>query len=106
MAEQVGPATAGGVMASPAGHGGAVDASASAEPAPFISQVPGTPTYFPSFHGRAISWVCVSLILLGFLTGGLGLVFGPTWVAFWIGIALAAVGGLTALGTNIFDDWY
>ena len=42
----------------------------------------------------------------GFVTGGFGLVFGPTWVAFWVGLGLAVVGGLLALATNIFDDWY
>ena len=42
----------------------------------------------------------------GFVTGGLGLVFGPTWVAFWVGVGLVVVGGLLALATNISDDWY
>jgi hypothetical protein len=53
-----------------------------------------------------VSWVAVSLITAGFLAGGLALVFGPTWVVFWIGAALAVVGGLLALATNIFEDWY
>jgi hypothetical protein len=41
-----------------------------------------------------------------FLVGGLGLVLGPTWWLFWVGVAMCAVGGLLALATNIFDDWY
>jgi hypothetical protein len=53
-----------------------------------------------------VSWVAVSLVMVGFLAGGLALVFGPTWVVFWIGAGLAVVGGLLALATNIFEDWY
>ncbi len=53
-----------------------------------------------------MSWVAVSLITAAFLIGGLALVFGPTWWLFWAALGLAAVGGLLALATNIFDDWY
>jgi hypothetical protein len=53
-----------------------------------------------------VSWVAVSTIVVGFVCGGLGLVFGPTWWAFWLGLGLAAIGGLLALATNIFEDWY
>jgi hypothetical protein len=76
------------------------------EPAPFVSQVPGTPVAYPVFHGRPVSWVAVSTVMLGFLVGGIALVFGPTWWAFWTGLGLAAAGGLLALATNIFEDWY
>ena len=58
------------------------------------------------FHGRTVSWVAVSIIMAGFLAGGLGLVFGPTWWLFWAGGAAAVIGGLLALGTHIFEDWY
>jgi hypothetical protein len=58
------------------------------------------------FHGRTVSWVAVSIIMAGFLIGGLGLVLGPTWWLFWVGVAAVIIGGLLALGTNIFDDWY
>ena len=44
--------------------------------------------------------------MAAFLVGGLGLVLGPIWWLFWVGVGLAAVGGLLALATNIFDDWY
>jgi hypothetical protein len=69
---------------------------------------PGTGSYQAPepFHGRAVSWVAVSIIMAGFLVGGLGLVFGPTWWLFWVGAGAAIVGGLLALGTRIFDDWY
>jgi hypothetical protein len=58
------------------------------------------------FHGRTVSWVAVSTITVGFIVGGLGLIFGPTWWLFWVGAGLVAVGGLIALATNIFEDWY
>ena len=69
---------------------------------------PGTGGYQAPepFHGRPVSWVAVSIIMAGFLVGGLGLVFGPTWWLFWVGAGAAIVGGLLALGTRIFDDWY
>jgi hypothetical protein len=50
--------------------------------------------------------VAVSIIMAGFLVGGLGLVLGPTWWLFWVGVAATVVGGLLALGTHIFEDWY
>jgi hypothetical protein len=105
MSKQVGPATAGGSVAGAAGFG------ASASPdgqdvVPFVSQVPGTPVSFPAFHGRPVSWVAVSLIMVAFLVGGLALVFGPTWWLFWAALGLAVVGGLLALATGITDDWY
>ena len=44
--------------------------------------------------------------MIAFVAGGLALVFGPTWWLFWVAAGLAAVGGLLALATRIFDDWY
>ncbi len=58
------------------------------------------------FHGRPVSWVAVSLITAAFLAGGLGLVLGPVWWVFWASVALAVIGGLLALATDIFADWY
>jgi hypothetical protein len=68
----------------------------------------GPDTYQPPevYHGRTVSWVAVSIIMAGFLVGGLGLVLGPTWWLFWVGVAATVVGGLLALGTHIFEDWY
>lgn len=60
----------------------------------------------PVHHGRPISWVSVSIIMAGFLIGGAGLVFGPTWWLFWVGGAVAAFGGIVALASGIFNDWY
>jgi hypothetical protein len=117
MTNQVGPASSGGPVAAPgsgaAGAAGFSGASAVAgagasgqDAAPFVSQVPGTPVSFPSFHGRPVSWTAVGIIMAAFLTGGLALVFGPTWWLFWVALGFAAVGALLAMGTGIFDDWY
>jgi len=106
MSEQVRPATAEGVVTSADGLDGSAVAAAASEPAPFVSQVPGTPVHFPTFHGRPVSWVAVTLILVGFVAGGLALVFGPTWWLFWVSLAIAALGALLGLATGIFDDWY
>jgi hypothetical protein len=100
MSDQVEPGTAGSVAAQPG------PADLAGQPG-YVPQNPQVPVVYPHpFHGRPVSWVAVSIIVAGFVTGGLGLVFGPTWVAFWLGLGLAVVGGLLALATNIFDDWY
>lgn len=64
---------------------------------------------FPAFHGRRVSWIAVSIIMAGFLIGGLAMVFGhqgPIWWLFWTGAGISAVGLLTTLATNTFEDWY
>ncbi|HUA40957.1 MAG TPA: hypothetical protein VMA32_05310 [Streptosporangiaceae bacterium] len=114
MAQQFGPGTASGAVRPAAGGATAMSAGASVaaggaggeEIVPFVSQVPGTPVHFPSFHGRAISWISVSLIMVAFVIGGLALVFGPTWWLFWASVGLAGLGTLMALAVGIFDDWY
>jgi uncharacterized membrane protein len=57
-------------------------------------------------HGRPVSWVAVGTMMAAFLGGGIGLITGPTWWLFWVGVAMCAAGGLLALATRIFDDWY
>jgi len=64
------------------------------------------PQALPTFHGRPVSWIAVSIVAVGFLVGGLALVFGPTWWVFWVGVGLAVLGGLLAMSTDIFEDWY
>jgi hypothetical protein len=88
-------------------------AAAGFEPAPraeqivFVPQTPGSPVIHPEhFGGRRVSWVAVTTIMLGFLCGGLALVIGPTWWAFWLGVAVAVVGLLMSFAINLFDDWY
>ena len=64
------------------------------------------PGHYEAFHGRPVSWVAVSIIMVGFVIGGLALIFGPTWWLFWVSVGVVVVGGLIALSTNIFEDWY
>jgi hypothetical protein len=59
-----------------------------------------------SHHGRPVSWVAVGLMMAAFVVGGFGLILGPTWWLFWVGVGMCAVGGLLALATHIFEDWY
>jgi hypothetical protein len=100
MSNQVEPGSVGSVAAGPGPAG-------LAEQAAFVPQTPGTPvSYQTPFHGRTVSWIAVSLIMIAFLIGGFALIFGPTWWMFWFALGLAAVGGLIALATNIFEDWY
>jgi len=70
---------------------------------------PPTPIPYPPYHGRRVSWVAVSLMMLGFVIGGLALVIGtngPTWWLFWLGAGISVVGLLTMIATNTFEDWY
>jgi hypothetical protein len=110
MAKNVGPATASGPVAgsgsSAAAGGGGVAQPGDRVAAPFVSQVPGTRVTFPSYHGRSVSWVAVSIIMVAFALGGAALALGPIWWLFWLGLGLAAVGVLMAMAINIFDDWY
>ena len=107
MANQVGPDTVSGAAA-PAGQvagarPGSGDVTAT-EPAPGEIRDPGHS--HAAFHGRPVSWVATCLIMAGFVVGGLALIFGPTWPVFWVGVGIAVIGGLLALATDIFDDWY
>ena len=90
MADQV----SSGIVAGHAAEGGQLSPAAAGGAAPV------------SHHGRPVSWVAVSTMMAAFLVGGFGLILGPTSWLFWVGAAMCAVGGLLALATNIFDDWY
>ena len=102
MADELRPSTIGEAATDP------VITAGSPEDASMLAHLSaGTVTPYPeAFHGRAVSWAAVTTIVTGFLIGGLALVFGPTWWLFWAAAALTAVGGLLALATNIFEDWY
>ena len=113
MAKHVGSATASGSVAGSGPGAGSAAAGASglaqpggAEAAPFVSQVPGTPVVFPTYHGRRVSWVAVSIIMVAFAIGGAALPLGPIWWLFWAALGLAALGVLMAMAIGIFDDWY
>jgi hypothetical protein len=116
MANQVDPATMGAAASESASrqaavaaqeeanyaHGGGQVDTAAQQPLP--SQLP-----YPSYHGRPVSWVAVSIIMAGFLVGGLAMVFGhggPIWWLFWVGAGASALGLLIMLATRTFEDWY
>jgi hypothetical protein len=80
--------------------------SARQDNAELSPDAPGTPGNYEPYHGRPVSWVAVGTIMVGFLVGGLALVFGPTWWLFWCGAALSVIGLLLMLSTDTFEDWY
>ena len=58
------------------------------------------------YHGRRVSWVAVTLIIAGFIIGGIALPIGPSWVLFWVGAAIVVIGVIFAASIRIMDDWY
>jgi hypothetical protein len=107
MANQVGPEIVTGTAAPVGQVAGAAPGSddlSRIEPEPGAVRDPGH--NHASYHGRPVSWVAVTFIMIGFLVGGLALVFGPTWPVFWVGVGLSVIGGLIATTTDIFEDWY
>ena len=58
------------------------------------------------YHGRPVSWVAVTIIIIGFIIGGIALPIGPNWVLFWVGVAIVAIGAIFAASIKIMDDWY
>jgi len=58
-------------------------------------------------HGRPISWVAISVIIVGFIVGGIAMVPHPTWWLFWVGAGIAIVGCIITLFAKTFsEDWY
>ena len=55
-------------------------------------------------RGKPASWVAVAVILLGFLIGALGLVFGPAWWLFWTGAGVVVAGAAFGAATGIMSD--
>ncbi len=66
----------------------------------------GLPQVHHAQHGRRSSWVAVSIIIVGFVVGGVAMVPHPRWWLVWVGAGIVIVGGLIAAATRIFDDWY
>jgi hypothetical protein len=89
--------------------GTSVPATGEADPDGLARSEPGTLPELShehaAYHGRPVSWVAVSIIIAGFLCGGLSLVF-TAWTTFWIGGGIVVVGALLAMATNMFEDWY
>jgi hypothetical protein len=58
-------------------------------------------------HGRPISWIAVSVIMVGFIIGGIAMVPHPTWWLFWTAAGIAIAGCVMTLVARTFDtDWY
>jgi hypothetical protein len=85
------------------GGTGAVAATGSAEP-----DVPyGTGDNLEHDPGRPISWVGTSVVIVGFIVGGVAFVPSPNWVIVWVGAAIAVVGLLVlAFSKAMNTDWY
>jgi hypothetical protein len=88
--------SASGTMAEAAGNTGAHGLDA---------QTGGSSAH-EAHHGRPASWVAVSIIIVGFVIGGIALCVGPSWVLFWVGTAIVVIGGIYALSVGVLDDWY
>ncbi|HEY2579714.1 MAG TPA: HGxxPAAW family protein [Streptosporangiaceae bacterium] len=100
MADQVGSGTVHGAVSEPAGLGPQMQGLARIETS-------GAPSWkHEPFHGRPVSWVATTLIIIGFVIGGVGLITGPSWALFWAGGGVVVVGGILAMVTGIFNDWY
>lgn len=56
-----------------------------------------------SHGGRASSWLAVTVMLLGFIVGGVGLTAAST-VMIWVGVGVVVVGGILALVFDIVSD--
>ena len=57
-------------------------------------------------HGRPASWVAVSIIIIGFVVGGVAMVPSPKWWLFWTGAGIVVIGCIMAAASHILDDWY
>jgi len=57
--------------------------------------------------GKPMSWVAVSVIVVGFTVGIPGMVPHMRWWLFWLGAGIVVVGCLMTLFAKTFsDDWY
>ena len=75
----------------------------------------GAPAAYDPGHlehnpGRPISWIGTSIVVVGFILGGISFPIvdpAPQWVLFWIGTAIAIVGILVLATSKAMNtDWY
>jgi hypothetical protein len=76
-----------------------------------IAESHGTLAYDPAHlrhdPGRPVSWVGTSIVVVGFVIGGIAFVPAPHWVPFWIGVGVAIIGCLVLLFSKAMStDWY
>jgi hypothetical protein len=63
--------------------------------------------HMPHNPGRPISWVGTTVVIIGFIIGGIAFVPSPNWTLFWVGTAIAIVGCLILLFSKaMHTDWY
>ncbi len=85
---------------------GASEATANTGTHGLDSVVGPSPKHHDAHHGRPASWVAVSIIIVGFIVGGIAMVPHPKWWLFWTGTGIVVIGAILATTTRIFDDWY
>jgi hypothetical protein len=57
--------------------------------------------------GRPVSWIGVTIAIIGSIIGGVAFVPHPTWWLFWAGVAVMVVGCLVLATAKTFStDWY
>jgi len=47
-----------------------------------------------------------SIVIVGFIVGGIALPIGPVWWLFWTGVGIVVLGVIVGAAVHIFDDWY
>jgi hypothetical protein len=69
--------------------------------------LPGAPHAQEHNPGRPVSWVGTSVVIIGFIVGGIAMVPSPHWVVFWVGTGIAIIGCLIlAFSKAMNTDWY
>jgi len=64
-------------------------------------------THMEHNPGRPISWAGTTVVIIGFIIGGIAFVPEPHWIPFWIGVGVAIVGCLILLFSKAMStDWY
>lgn len=57
--------------------------------------------------GRPISWAGTTVVIIGFIVGGVAFVPSPNWTLVWVGAAISIVGCLIlAFSKAMSTDWY
>jgi hypothetical protein len=64
----------------------------------------------PHNSGRPISWIGTTIVVIGFIIGGIAFPIAdpaPNWILFWVGTGVALVGCFTLLFSKAMNtDWY
>ena len=47
-----------------------------------------------------------TIVIVGFVIGGIALPVGPVWWLFWLGVGIVVLGTIVGAAVHIFDDWY